>query len=59
MSFFISKVFQIIKNDLKGLKNQIVQIIISELTNKTFNNEELKAAIDNYYYRHINFDELI
>jgi uncharacterized protein with HEPN domain len=51
-------VFQITQNDLKGLKNQVVHIINPELKNKTFENEELKAAIDNYYYRHINFDEI-
>ncbi|MCR4437417.1 MAG: DUF86 domain-containing protein [Eubacteriales bacterium] len=49
-------VFDIIKNDLKQLKDKLMKIISFELTIGNFDMEEYTAARKSFYYRHINFD---
>jgi len=47
-------VFDIIKNDLKQLKDKLTKIISDELTAGNFDMEEYTAARKSFYYRHIN-----
>lgn len=49
--------FEIIRNDLPVLKNDLTKIISEQLRNKNFDAEELNAARGSEYYRHIHFDE--
>ncbi len=51
-------VFDIIKNDLKQLKDKLTKIISFELTVGNFDMEEYTAARKSFYYRHINFDAI-
>jgi uncharacterized protein with HEPN domain len=51
-------VFDIIKKDLQPLGNKVMAIISNELKNGTFDQKELEAARDSYYYRHVHFDKL-
>ena len=49
-------IFDIIKNDLTSLKNELMNIIAIELDNGNFDSEEYKDAKKSFYYRHINFE---
>jgi uncharacterized protein with HEPN domain len=51
--------YDIITNDLKILKPEIIEIIKIQLENKTFDVEEIKISGESKYYKHIDFEELI
>jgi hypothetical protein len=51
--------YDIIANDLKTLKPEIVKIIKIQLKNKIFDGEEMKISRESKYYKHIDFEELI
>lgn len=51
-------VFDIIKNDLKQLKDELTKIISDELTAGNFDMEEYTEARKSFYYRHINFNAI-
>jgi hypothetical protein len=48
-------IFYIIKNNIRGLKDDFMRIISLEIASKNFDIEELKVAETSFYYRHINF----
>jgi uncharacterized protein with HEPN domain len=51
--------YDIITNDLKILKPELVNIIIIQLKNKRFDIEEIKISRESKYYKHIDFEELM
>jgi uncharacterized protein with HEPN domain len=51
-------VFDIIKNDLIPVKDNIIKIISIELGKGTFDVEEFKEASKSFYYRHIDFKSI-
>jgi uncharacterized protein with HEPN domain len=52
-------VYEIITNDLKVLKPEIVKIIKEKIKYKIFDIEEIKISRESKYYRHINFEEIL
>jgi len=52
-------VYEIITEDLKTLKPEIVKIIRKKLKQEIFDTEEVKFAMDGKYYNHIDFEELL
>jgi len=52
-------VYEIITNDLKILKEEIVKIIIEKLKQKVFDIEEIKISKDSKYYNHIAFEPIL
>lgn len=58
MNLDIFIVFNIIKKELPKLQNLFEEIIITELLNENFLEEEYKVCIGNRYYRHVNFEKI-
>jgi len=52
-------VYDIITNDLKILKQEIVKIIKDKIKQNVFDIEEIKISKDNKYYNHIDFEEIL
>jgi len=52
-------VYEIITNDLKILKPEIVKIIKEKVKQQIFDIEEIKISKDSKYYNHINFNEIL
>jgi uncharacterized protein with HEPN domain len=52
-------VYEIITNDLKTLKPEIVKIIKDRIKQKIFDIEEIKISKESKYYIHINFNEIL
>jgi len=52
-------VYEIITNDLKTLKPEIVMIIKDRIKSKIFDIEEIKISKDSKYYNHIDFNEIL
>jgi uncharacterized protein with HEPN domain len=55
----IAIVYEIITNDLKTLKPEIVEIIKDRIKQKILDIEEIKISKESKYYIHINFNEII
>lgn len=51
-------VFDIIKDDLKQLKDKLIEIITLELTDFNFDMGEYTEASKSFYYRHIDFNAI-
>lgn len=49
-------VYDIIKNDLKVLRDSLLKIINMELADGNFDKEEYNDAKKSFYYRHVKFD---
>jgi uncharacterized protein with HEPN domain len=52
-------VYEIITNDLKILKPEIVKIIKEKIKQQIFDIEEIKISKDSRYYNHIDFNEIL
>jgi uncharacterized protein with HEPN domain len=52
-------VYEIITNDLKILKPEIVKIIKEKMKQKVFDIEEIKISKESKYYSHIDFKEIL
>jgi hypothetical protein len=52
-------VYEIITNDLKTLKPEIVKIIKEKTKQKIFDIEEIKICKESKYYNHIDFKEML
>jgi len=52
-------VYEIITNDLKTLKPEILKIIKDRIKQKIFDIEEIKISKDSKYYIHIDFNEIL
>jgi uncharacterized protein with HEPN domain len=52
-------VYEIIINDLKVLKPEIVEIIKYKIKQKIFDIEEIKLSKESKYYNHIDFKEIL
>jgi uncharacterized protein with HEPN domain len=52
-------VYEIITNDLKTLKPEIVKIIKDRVKQKIFDIEEIKISKESKYYIHIDFNEIL
>jgi len=52
-------VYEIITNDLKTLKPEIIKIIKDRIKQKIFDIEEIKISKDSKYYIHIDFNEIL
>jgi uncharacterized protein with HEPN domain len=52
-------VYEIITNDLKTLKSEIVKIIKEKTKQKVFDIEEIKISKESKYYNHIDFEEIL
>jgi len=52
-------VYEIITNDLKVLKPEIIEIIKDKIKQKIFDIEEIKLSKESKYYNRINFDEIL
>ena len=52
-------VYEIITNDLKALKPEIVKIIKEKIKQKVFDIEEIKVGKESKYYNHIDFKEIL
>jgi putative lipoic acid-binding regulatory protein len=52
-------VYEIITNDLKALKQEIVKIIKEKTKQKTFDTEEIRISKESKYYNHIDFNEIL
>jgi uncharacterized protein with HEPN domain len=52
-------VYEIITNDLKILKPEIVKIIKEKIKQKIFDAEEIKISKESKYYNHIDFNEIL
>jgi len=52
-------VYEIITNDLKALKPEIVKIIKDKMKQKIFDIEEIKVGKESKYYNHIDFKEIL
>ena len=52
-------VYEIITNDLKTLKPEIIKIIKNRIKQKIFDIEEIKISKDSKYYIHIDFNEIL
>jgi len=52
-------VYEIITNDLKVLKSEIVKIIKERIKQKVFDIEEIKISKESKYYNHIDFKEIL
>jgi len=52
-------VYEIITNDLKALKPEIVKIIKEKIKKKIFDIEEIKVGKESKYYNHIDFREIL
>jgi len=52
-------VYEIITNDLKTLKPEIIKIIKEKVKQKIFDIEEIKISKESKYYNHIDFNELL
>jgi hypothetical protein len=50
-------VYEIITDDLKNLKPEIINIIKAKLKQKIFDIEEIKICKESKYYRNIDFKE--
>lgn len=51
-------VFDIIKTDLHSLKPYLIQLIQTEIAAEFFDKQELNAARQSHFYRHVDFTEL-
>lgn len=51
-------VFDIVKIDLPSLKPHIIQLIQKEIAAGVFDKQELNAARQSHFYRHVDFTEL-
>ncbi len=51
-------VFDIVKTDLPSLKPPIIQLIQKEIAAGIFDKQELNAARQSHFYRHVDFTEL-
>jgi uncharacterized protein with HEPN domain len=52
-------IYEIITNDLKALKSEIVKIIKEKMEQKVFDIEEIKISKESKYYNHTDFDEIL
>jgi uncharacterized protein with HEPN domain len=52
-------VYEIITNDLKALKSEIIKIIKEKLKQNIFDVNEIKIGKESKYYNHINFKEIL
>ena len=52
-------IYEIIINDLKTLKHEIVNIIKEKTKLKIFDTEELKICRQSVYYSHVDFKEIL
>jgi len=52
-------VYEILTNDLKVLKPEIVKIIKDKIKQKIFDIEEIKLSKESKYYNRIDFDEIL
>jgi len=52
-------VYEIITNDLRSLKPEIVKIIKDRIKQKIFDIEEIKISKESKYYCHIDFNEIL
>ena len=52
-------VYEIITNDLKVLKPEIVKIIKEKMKQKIFDIDEIKIGKESKYYNHIDFKEIL
>jgi len=52
-------VYEIITNDLKRLRPEIVKIIKEKMKQKVFDIEEVKISKESKYYNHIDFEEIL
>jgi uncharacterized protein with HEPN domain len=55
----IAIVYEIITNDLKTIKPEIIKIIKDRIKQKIFDIEELKISKESKYYIHIDFNEIL
>ncbi len=52
-------VYEIVKEDLKNLKQVIERILKNKIMENVFDKEEIKLALDSIYYKHIDFKEIM
>jgi uncharacterized protein with HEPN domain len=52
-------VYDIITNDLKAIKSEIVKIIKEKIIQKVFDIEEFRISKESKYYVHIDFEEMM
>jgi len=52
-------VYEIITNDLRTLKPEIVKVIKDRIKQKIFDIEEIKISKDSKYYSHVDFNEVV
>jgi uncharacterized protein with HEPN domain len=52
-------VYEIITNDLKTLKQEIVKIIKERMKQMIFDIEEIKISKESKYYNHIDFEKIL
>jgi uncharacterized protein with HEPN domain len=52
-------VYEIIVNDLKTIKSEIVKIIKEKIKQKVFDIEEIEISKESKYYVHIDFKEIL
>jgi len=55
----LAVVYEIITNDLRTLKPEIVKIIKDKIKQKIFDIEEIKVSKESKYYNHIIFNEIL
>jgi uncharacterized protein with HEPN domain len=55
----LAVVYDIITNDLRTLKPEIVKIIKDKTKQKIFDIEEIKISKESKYYNHIDFNEIL
>jgi len=55
----LAVVYEIITNDLRTLKPEIVKIIKDKIKQKIFDIEEIKVSKESKYYNHIDFNEIL
>jgi uncharacterized protein with HEPN domain len=51
--------YDIIKNELKDLQQDIEKIIKTKICEKIFDKEEIDLSKDSKYYTHVNFEKII
>ena len=55
----LAVVYEIITNDLKELKPKIEEIIREQMTQKTFDIEEIKISKESKFYKYIDFTKIL
>jgi uncharacterized protein with HEPN domain len=52
-------VYEIITNDLKTIKLEIIKIVKDKIKQKVFDIEEIKISKDSNFYKHVDFDKIL